>query len=377
MIISQICLKNFRNYDSLNIKFNKHVNIIIGDNAQGKTNILESIYYLSITKSYRTSDDTNLIKNDKDFFKISAKIKDDNVPKKLEISFNKKGKYLYFNDTNIKKVSKFIGLLNVIMMCPEDVEIIKGTPSERRNFINIELSKLSQQYIDKYNEYNKILKIRNDYLKLLFTNSISDNRYFDILTEKLIEKAVFIYIERKKIIDEINDQLSNIYKDICGLDNLFLKYQPNIDIDLKEFSEKNIIEKLKETFSKNLKKEMLLGMTLYGPHRDDFNFYLNEENIKFYGSQGQQKLAIISLKISLIKIFYKRLENMPILLLDDIFSELDRKKKNKIINYINNSGQVIITTNDIRDISKKKLENTTIFEVKNKKIMEKGDLNGK
>ena len=375
MIINQICLKNYRNYDSLNLKFNKNINIIIGDNAQGKTNILEAIYYLSITKSYRTSDDFNLIKNDKDFFRITAKVKDNKIPKKLEIIFNKKGKVLFFNENNIRKVSKFIGLLNVIMMCPEDVEIIKGTPSDRRNFLNIELSKMSQSYIDKYNEYNKILKMRNDYLKLLMTNSISDNRYFDILTDKLIEKAIYIYIERKKIIDEINEKISDIYNNISGLNKLTIEYVPNIDIN--EYSAEKIKENLKRIYSKNFKKELSLGMTLYGPHRDDFSFLLNNENIKLFGSQGQQKLAIISLKMSLIDIFNNRLGNMPILLLDDIFSELDRKKKNKIINYINNSGQVILTTNDIRDINKNKLENAIIYEVKNKKIIEKGDLNGK
>ena len=375
MIISQINLKNYRNYDSVNLKLGKHINIIIGDNAQGKTNLLEAVYFMSITKSYRTSDDSNLIKNGKDFFKICVKLKDDSIPIKLQILSSKKAKSLFYNDTSIKKVSKFIGLLNVIMMAPEDINIIKGTPSERRNFLNIELSKLSQNYINKYNEFNKILKMRNDYLKLLMTNSISDRRYFDILTEKLIDKAAYIYIERKNFIDAINAQLSSIYKDISGLSGLKLIYSPNLEID--EFSFEKISEILKKIYLKNYNKELSLGMTLYGPHRDDFSFLLNDDNIKFYGSQGQQKLAIIALKISLIKIFNDRLGNMPVLLLDDIFSELDRKKKNKIINYINNCGQVIITTNDIRDINRKKLENVAVFEVKNKKIIEKGDLNGK
>ena len=154
-----------------------------------------------------------------------------------------------------------------------------------------------------------------------------------------------------------------------------MSYNPNIDI--ADFTEEKLREALKAVYYKNFNKELSLGITIFGPHRDDFSFLLNDENIKFYGSQGQQKLAIISLKISLIRIFFSRLGNMPILLLDDIFSELDRKKKNKIINYINCSGQVIITTNDIHDINKKGLEKAKIFEIKNKKILEKGDMNGK
>lgn len=369
MIVDKISLKNYRNYDNVKIKFHNGVNIIIGDNAQGKTNILESIYFLSITKSYRTSDDSFLIKNGKESTIINARIKNDKIPKRLDIIINKKNKTLSVNGTIIKKVSDFIGNLNVIMMAPEDVEIIKGSPLERRNLLNIELSKLSKEYITKYNEYSKLLKMRNDYLKLLMTNSIADYRYLEIITEKLIDRAIYIYIERKKIIDELNLILPNIYDDIIGIKNISIDYFPNIDIDKFEYEE--IQKKLKHQYYKYQHKEIVLGMTLYGPHRDDFKFVIEGNDMKFFSSQGQQKIAIISLKLALVEIFYSRTRDMPILLLDDIFSELDRKKKNKLINYINNAGQVIITTNDIKDINKKKLTNIKIFEIKNKNIIEK------
>ena len=375
MIINQISLKNFRNYDSLLVKFNKKLNIIIGDNAQGKTNILESIYYLSITKSYRTPDDTNLIKNNKEFFKITAKIKENNIPKKLEAIFNRTNKQLYLNDNLEKKISKFIGILNVVNCCPEDIDIIKGTPSDRRNFLNIELSKLSQFYLNRYNEYNKLLKIRNDYLKMLMVNNISDFRYFDIITDQLIEKAIYIYKERNKFIDQINSYISKIYYDISNINNLIIKYVPNVEIN--NFNDDDLRKTLKNQYSKSLNREMSLGMTLFGPHRDDIIFTIDNKNIKLFGSQGQQKLSIIALKLSLVNIFNERLESMPILLLDDVFSEIDRKRKNKIMKYIESFGQVIITTNDIRDINKNKIDNYKIFEVKDEKIIEKGDKNGK
>ena len=375
MIISQISLKNYRNYESVKLKFNKGINIIIGDNAQGKTNILESIYFLSVTKSYRTSDDFMLVKQGKDNSVISAKIKDGNLPKKLDVVINKKNKNLFFNKTPIKKVSDFIGILNVVMMAPEDINIIKGSPSERRSLFNIELSKLSKEYILKYNEYNKLLKMRNDYLKLLMTNSIADPRYLEIINEKIIDRAVYIYIERKKIIDDINRYLSAIYKDIAGIEDLNILYVPNFEI--ADYNEEKIRKTLKYQYYKYNKKEIMLGITLFGPHRDDFEFKIGKNNIKIFGSQGQQKLAMISLKIAVLQVFKDRTGKVPLLLLDDIFSELDRKKKNRLIEYINDSEQVIITTTDIKDINRKKIKDGKIFEIKNKNVIEKGDLYGK
>ncbi len=375
MIIDKLTLKNYRNYNNLNIKFCNGINIIIGDNAQGKTNILESIYYLSITRSYRTSDDINLISYGKEFAKISSKIKNSGIPKKMEITINKKNKILVSNNTIVKKVSDFIGLLNVIVVAPEDIEIIKGSPINRRNFFNIEQSKLNKNYINIYNEYNKLLKIRNDYLKMILLNNISDNRYLDVINEIIIERAINIYVFRNNLINQLNSIISDIYYDITGIKGLNIGYVPNIEID--NFEYESIRKVLKHTMYKNFNKELSLGMTLYGPHRDDFKFYIGDKDIKYFGSQGQQKLAIISIKLALLKIFKNELGYVPILLLDDVFSELDKKKKNKLINYINDASQVIITTNDIRDINIKKLNNIKVFEVKNNKIIEKGDKNGK
>lgn len=373
MILRKIKLVNFRNYQNLNINFQKNINIIIGNNAQGKTNILESIYTLALTKSYRTTNDSNLIRMNQEKFIITGEIKEDKVFKKLSLELYKNNKTAKINDNIITKISNYIGNLYVILSSPDDLQMIKGTPLERRNFLNIEISQLSSNYIKKHNEYNKILKMRNDYLKLIYTNSLSDYNYLEVLTNNLIERAVDIYIERNNFINKINENLTNIYEDITGIKELKMVYQPNVEFN--NFEKEEIIRVLKEKYKKNQQREIVLGMTLYGPHRDDFSFTLEGNDLKIFGSQGQQKLAFIALKFSEIPIFEEKTNTKPIILLDDIFSELDKTRKNKLIQYINDDYQVIITANDTKDISKKILENANIYKIEKGKIIEKGGEN--
>lgn len=376
MILRKIKLVNFRNYKNFNISFQKNINIIIGDNAQGKTNILESIYTLALTKSYRTTNDSNLIRLNQEKFIIIGETKDEKVFKKLSLELYKGNKVAKINDNTINKISDYIGNLYVILSSPDDLQMIKGSPSERRNFLNIEISQLSSNYIKKYNEFNKILKMRNDYLKLLYTNSLCDYNYLDILTDNLIDREVEIYIERNNFINRINKYITEIYKNITGIKDLKIVYETNVEFNNFEFAEiKNV---LKEKYRKNQQREIAMGMTLYGPHRDDFTFTIEGNDIKIYGSQGQQKLAFIALKFSEIPIFEEKTGTKPIILLDDIFSELDKTKKNKLIQYIDNDYQVIITSNDTKDISKKILKDANIFKIQDGKIIEKGgDNNGR
>lgn len=376
MILRKIKLINFRNYKSFNINFQKNINIIIGDNAQGKTNILESIYTLALTKSYRTTNDSNLIRLDQEKFIITGEIKDEKIFKKLSLELYKGNKVAKINDNVINKISDYVGNLYVILSSPDDLQMIKGSPSERRNFLNIEISQLSSNYIKKYNEFNKILKMRNDYLKLLFTNSLCDYNYLDILTNNLIEREIDIYIERYNFINKINDNITDIYKNITGIKDLKILYETNVEFNNyePEYMKKTLLEK----YRKNQQREISMGMTLYGPHRDDFTFLIDSNDIKIFGSQGQQKLAFIALKFAEIPIFEEKTGTKPIILLDDIFSELDKTKKNKLIQYIDNDYQVIITSNDTKDISKKILNGASIFKIQDGKIIEKGgDNNGR
>ncbi|MEG1900128.1 MAG: DNA replication/repair protein RecF [Bacilli bacterium] len=374
--IYELKLVNFRNYSKLSIKFNNNVNIIIGKNAQGKTNILESIYMLAITKSHRLIKETNIIKEGQKKFIIEGHIKKGQINKTLKLNYQEKLKEIFINKTKINKISDYIGNFNIIMFTPDDLEIVKGSPNVRRNLLNIEISQINKNYLKIYNEYNKILKTRNEYLKILYTNSLSDKRYLDILTDKLIERAIIIYKNRYEFIDKINSNITTIYNEITNFTDLKINYITNIEIfNKKDFNDETIKRNLLDKFKKNYKKELMYGTTLYGPHRDDFLFNFKGNDLKIYGSQGQQRLAIIAFKLSEIPIFLEATGYKPILLLDDIFSEIDKFKKNKLIKFINNDMQVIITTTDLVNINKKLLVGANIYKIDEGKIVIKGETN--
>lgn len=363
MIISKLNLTNFRNYATLNLTFSPHMNIFIGNNAAGKTNILEAISILALTKSYRNGTELSLIKETKHKAKINGVIKEKNSRKDLSIEITEKQKEVKVNGKNISRIADYIKNFHVVIFTPDDLEIIKGSPNIRRNLLNLELSQISQKYLATSNEYNKILKTRNEYLKILFSNHIADKTYLDILTEKLIEKAVYIYQERKKYLEKIDQNIDSIFLNITKESSLQLKYVPNIEIE--SFEEEQLKEQLRKSFKKSYHRELHAGMTLIGPHRDDFLFILKNKDMKIYASQGQQKSAVLAYKLATIPVFKEYSGTAPVLLLDDIFSELDLKKRNRILKYIGEDIQSILTTTDLKNISKKVLAEATVFEVKN------------
>ena len=360
MKITKLSLVNFRNYLNSSISFGDHLNILVGDNAQGKTNILEAIIILALTKSHRIGTSPNLIMFGKTKSKINGVVKKDKILSKLEIELADDYKKLKVNQTEIRKVADYISYLNIIVFTPDDLEIVKGSPNVRRNLLNVQLSQISKEYLNYYNEYNKLLKTRNEYLKILFNNSIADTNYLDIITEKLIEKAVFIYQKRNDYINLVNLSINSFYKDISGEDGITIQYLPNIELD--NYDSETIRKKLKHTFKKNYMKELNYGMTIYGPHRDDFIFEYHGHDLKYYGSQGLQRSAILSFKLSETNLFKERTGNYPIVLLDDVFSELDKDRIEYLMNYISNF-QVFITTTEIDSL--KDIKNKTIFKVKN------------
>lgn len=373
MKIEHLKLTNFRNYDSLELDFNKNINIFIGNNGQGKTNILESIYVLSLTKSNRYGFDSDLIKFQQDVAKVEGTIRDDNLIKKQEILITKLKKRLSINGKEIRKTRDYISNFCVISFTPADLEIIKGSPSVRRNLLNIDISQLYNNYINYLNEYNSIIKIRNDYLKKINLNGNSDYRYLDIINEKLIEKADKIYNYRFNFLEKISKYLSNVYKKITGLDGLFIQYENSLG--LEKYDSDIIKNKFREKFKRNLRQELMQGITLTGPHRDDLIFSLNGMEMKSYASQGQQRMAIIAFKICELYIFKDILGSYPVLLLDDIFSEIDTKKRHKIIKFLKSDIQTIITTTDINDINDDLLKDASIYIINNDKITRKGRIN--
>jgi DNA replication and repair protein RecF len=365
MYIKEIKLHNFRNYETLSLNFSKGINIIYGKNAQGKTNLLESIYVLGITKSHRSVIDNFLIKEGSNYLSIKGIIQKKKFPTTLEFYLSN-NKQLKIDGEKINKVSDYISNMNLIIFYPEDLEIIKGSPSVRRRFINLELSQLYNGYYTLLNDYNRLLKMRNDYLKQIEKNKKYDENYLCILNNYFIDKGVIISKMRKKFINLLNDKSSIIFKNITGLDGFHIQYNSNIDTssDNKEELKSAFANKLSKIF----KSEIKLKATLIGPHRDDFDFYLNDKNLKQYGSQGQQRIAVLSVKLAEISIFKEYTGTTPILLLDDIFSELDSKKKNNLLKYIKNNIQTIITTTDLSTINKKIIEKSKLIEIENGKI---------
>jgi len=366
MILKNIELTNFRNYDRLKVSFYKGINIIYGKNAQGKTNLLESIYVLGLTKSHRNYIDSNLIKNNKDFLYIKGRINNNKLDNELEIYIDSKIKKLKLNKDNIKKVSDYISIMNIIIFYPEDLDLIKGSPINRRNFLNLELSQLYSNYYIVLNDYNKLLKMRNGYLKKLNKHETNNINYLRILNDYLIEKAILIYKMRSKFISKINENASVIYKNIMEIDNFSIIYKPNIEIDLKD---SNLKDYLKNKFKEKEEYDIKMCNTAIGPHKDDIDFYIGDINLKYYGSQAQQRVAVLALKLSEIDIFKKYKETTPILLLDDIFSELDDNKKNNLLKYISKDIQTIITTAELNNIDEKLIKKSKLFKIENGNIL--------
>lgn len=361
MFLRQLNISNFRNYDNISINLSPNVNIFCGNNAQGKTNLLEAIYFLGITKSHRCLNQEDLIKSNKEISNVSGLLEIEDNTLELFIGFDKSKKNLKINNQGIKKVRDYLSNMNLIIFCPDDLEIIKGLPEVRRRFLNTEISQISTSYAKVLEEYNKLLKMRNDYLN--DSSNFFDDTYYDILTGYLIDRAISVYKYRKNYIDKLNKVLGDIYYCVTGYENFNIKYIPSIDIDYSSSDVKDIISNM---YKEIKNEEKRLKKTLLGPHRDDFEFLLGDNNLKVYGSQGQQRMSVISLKLAEISIMKDIKKTTPIILLDDVFSELDDKKKNSLLEYILlENTQVIITTTDLNNISDNLLENSKIMNINN------------
>ena len=368
MKIKSLKLKQFRNYNKLDINLNDGLNIFIGNNAQGKSNILESIFVLSLTKSYLNIKDNNLIKYDCDFASVKGKVINDNISYELEVINTNTSKKLKVNNVELKKYSDYISRLKVLIFSPYNINFVKDGPNVRRKSINIVISQLDNSYVKLLQNYNAVFKKRNQFLKMVNNFNESNKIYFDSLNDKFIDLAVEIMIKRNNYVINVNKYLSNIYDEITGYKMLEFCYNPSINIS--DFS------LLKEIFRDKLNslydREKLYGMTLIGPHRDDFSFLLDGKDLSLYGSQGQIRSAILALKLSEVFLFKEVEDDYPVLLLDDIFSELDVEKRNRLVKYISDDVQTIITTTDIHMIDESLVRKAKVFNVCNGKIVDDG-----
>lgn len=357
MIIKSIELADYRNYDSLTMEFCEGTNILYGDNAQGKTNILEAIYVASTTKSHKGSKDKDIVNFDKEEAHIRTYIEKEGVNTRIDMHLRKsKSKGIAIDGQKIKKAADLLGLCNVVFFSPEDLGIIKNGPSERRRFVDMELCQLDNFYLYNLNNYNKIINQRNKLLKDMYMNP-QLKETLNIWDMQLVSYGSKI-IERRKLFEEqLNKIIYDIHKKLSGgKEELTIKYEPDVDID--EFE-----QKLKYSQDRDIKTKM----TSVGPHRDDFCFLVGDTDIRKFGSQGQQRTAALSLKLSEIELVKKITKDTPILLLDDVLSELDSNRQNYLLNSIGDI-QTIITCTGLEEFVNNRFEIDRVFKVANGEV---------
>ncbi len=338
MYIQKIKLQNFRNYDFEEIELYKGTNIFFGDNAQGKTNILEAIFISSLGKSFRTNKEKELIKENKENAKIEIEFVKEKRTEKIKLDIADK-KVFSVNEIILKKTSEIVGKINIVLFTPEDINILKNEPIKRRRFLNIMISQLRPLYIHLLSQYNKILEQRNNYLKQIkYENKNRSN--LEIWDEQLINIGMKIFNYRKEFIEKINEKIKKIHLDTTeNKEKIEIKYKSNV------ISEEEYRRKIKIKQEDDIQK----GYTSIGIHRDDFEISINKKVVSVFGSQGQQRSSIISLKLAEAEVIYDEKEDYPILLLDDFMSELDKKRVKGFIKRIKDN-QVLITCTDKFDI---------------------------
>lgn len=363
MIIENLKIRNFRNYDNLSIQFKKGIHFIVGRNGQGKTNLLESIFYLSCTKSHRTNNNMDLIKKGTPFFMLEADVQKENKKEKIRCIVNEDGKNLYLYKNPIKKVSDFIGILNAVMFCPNDMNLFNSVPKERRKFIDLELGKLSKSYTLTLNTYYKLLKERNAYLK----KEKIDEFFLKVLDEQMVECQITIIHQRKKFIDDIIKNSENFYRKLSNDETkIHCVYQSFVEYEKIE----DMKLKMKEKYIKYRERDILYRQTHAGIHKDDFIFMINENEVCVFASQGQKRSILLALKLGIVETIYLLTKTYPVLLLDDVFSELDQSRREMLLHLLNDDMQIFISSTDRIDISKRKqinywmIQNGLIHELK-------------
>ncbi len=350
MYIEKINLTNFRNYENQEINFNKNINIFYGNNAQGKTNMLEAIYLCAIGKSYRTNRDKELININSEYAKTSVEYTKKDRKGKIEISLTNK-KNIYLNDIKLNKISEILGNINIVLFNPDDINIFKEGPSRRRKLLDIMISQLKPVYVYNLNMYLRVLEQKNNYLKQIKYENKKEE-LLDIWETKLADYAEIIYNYRKKFTEELMKKAIEIhYKITKGKEKIKIKY-------ISDFTNK---EEFLKKIKNNRKIDILKGYSSVGIHRDDMKLYINDKEIGIFGSQGQHRSAILSIKLSELEIIKEETEENPILLLDDFMSELDKERRENFLEDVNNT-QIIITCTDKLEL---KNENKKIFYVEN------------
>lgn len=363
MLLRQLSLNHYRNIESLELNTDSKVNIFVGANAQGKTNLLESIYVLALTKSHRTHQEKELIGWEKEDAHIQGKVQKKYGDYTLDLTMSSRGKRAGINGLEQKKLSEFIGTLNVVMFAPEDLNIVKGTPGIRRRFLDMEIGQIHPGYLHHLLQYQRTLVQRNNYLKNIQQKMKHDPYMLDVWNEQLVQSGTKIIQKRQDFIKNLQHHAQQIHAGITdGKEEIRIEYKPSFDFSAPQ-DDAVLFEEFMVKLSQAKEQEIRRGMTLYGPHRDDMMFYINGKEVYNYGSQGQQRTTALSLKLAEIEFIHDEVGEYPLLLLDDVLSELDQYRQNQLIDTFQNKVQTFITTTGIENIRIDKLPDVRLYHV--------------
>lgn len=364
MYINSLKLVNYRNYDDLLVEFNKKVNLIIGMNGQGKTNLVEAIGFMSIGRSFRTNKDRELIKFSAENLYCGCNFTRNNMDKKIEIVVAKDKKGVKVNGVSIKSMQELLGNLNVVIFSPEDLRLVKDGPKERRSFIDKEISQIMPRYYSLLTNYNKILHQRNTVLK----SYRIDENLLDVYDETMSIYASEIYLIRNKFIEKLSKISSEIHKNLTmDKENLTIIYKNQVDLESGHDASQvrlKLLEKLRESRG----GDMITRTTKVGPHKDDMKIFINDIDVRMYGSQGQQRTASISLKLSEIELIKQEVGDYPVLILDDVFSELDQTRQKMLVEKLENI-QMFVTSADPLHKNILDIDDYSIFNIENGRLV--------
>lgn len=364
MKLLNIKLRNFRNYEETELLFSPHINVLLGENAQGKTNLLEAIYVLALTRSHRTANDKELINWQSSNAQIAAQIEKQNGVLPLELDLGSRGKKAKVNHLEQAKLSSYVGQLNVILFAPEDSQIVKGAPQKRRKFMDMEFGQMSNKYLYNSSQYLKILKQRNKYLKDLHRQTSTDKVYLSVLSDQLAAFGAEIIFQRLQLIKQLEKFAQQIHSEISqGKETLVLDYHTSIPV-ANQVSVEALYQYLQQQYQQIQAKEIMQATTLLGPHRDDLQFLVNDKNVAAFGSQGQQRTTALALKLAEIDLMKEQTNEYPVLLLDDVLSELDDYRQTHLLTAIQDKVQTFLTTTSLSGVQQELLRDPRIFKIK-------------
>lgn len=369
MYLDHFIAQNYRNLSLIDTHFDPNINIFIGKNAQGKTNLLEAVYFLALTRSHRTSNDRELIAFDQDYTNLMGQIHKEQRELDLRVLITKKGKKVWINRVEQSKLSSYVGQLNAILFSPEDLELIKGAPGLRRKFMDQEFGQVSSEYLYFAAKYRQVLQQKNNYLKQLMKGQAKDQLFLDVLSDQLAGIAAEVISRRYRFLGYLSKSATEAYHNISlASEELTLEYVSSVSEITATDSTEQIYQKLLTAFQKNRAVELKRGTTLVGPHRDDLEFRLNDQDAHLYASQGQQRTIALSLKLAEIQLVHQMTGEYPLLLLDDVMSELDHDRQSALLSYIHGKTQTFITTTDLEGISWEIIKQPKIYQIKSGKI---------